>query len=315
MGKLKALLLTEGMHGMIGQVEGMAKALSAEFSHKIVRLSFPWNLIPPKFTPISEIVLKDKIYITENDSPDLIISCGRKSVIPSIFLKKKNSKIFTIHIQDPKVSFKNFDAIIAPEHDNLEGDNVYSSKGAIHYITNSEINKASSYLVDKIKSQKIVSLILGGPNKYYSFKKEELIKIFSKIKSNFISNGYKAIVIPSIRTPKASIELATKEMNECGHVVNSVDKQAYLSALALANNIVVTCDSISMISEAATSGKPIYVAHMKAKKNNYRFKRFFKLFKEMGIIRDLGEKVETWTYQKHNEAERIAAVIKNKIKN
>ena len=89
MGKLKALLLTEGMHGMISQVEGMAKALNAEFSHKIVRLAFPWNLIPPKLTPISEIVLKDKIYLTGNETPDLIISCGRKSVIPSIFLKKK----------------------------------------------------------------------------------------------------------------------------------------------------------------------------------------------------------------------------------
>ena len=92
MGKLKALLLTEGMHGMISQVEGMAKALSAEYSHKIVRLRFPWNLIPPKFTPISQIVLKDKIYITENEIPDIIISCGRKSVIPSIFLKKKKFK-------------------------------------------------------------------------------------------------------------------------------------------------------------------------------------------------------------------------------
>ena len=36
MNKLKALLLTEGMHGMISQVEGMAKALNAEYSHKIV---------------------------------------------------------------------------------------------------------------------------------------------------------------------------------------------------------------------------------------------------------------------------------------
>ena len=61
MGKLKALLLTEGMHGMISQVEGMAKALGAEYSHKIVRISFPWNLIPPKFTPVSQIILKDKI--------------------------------------------------------------------------------------------------------------------------------------------------------------------------------------------------------------------------------------------------------------
>ena len=43
--------------------------------------------------------------------------------------------------------------------------------------------------------------------------------------------------------------------------------------------------------------------------------RFYELFKQMGISRNLGEKVETWTYNKHNEAQRIAAEIKNKIKN
>ena len=313
MGKLKALLLTEGMHGMISQVEGMAKALGAEYSHKIVRISFPWNLIPPKFTPVSQIILKDKIYITENEIPDLIISCGRKSVIPSIFLKKNNSKIFTIHIQDPKVSFKNFDAIVAPEHDDLKGDNIFSSKGAIHYITETEISKAKQYLVDKIKSEKIVSLILGGPNKYYNFKPNQIINIFNQIKSIFITKGYKVIVIPSMRTPKEIIDLAVREMSSCGHVVNKVDKQAYLSAYALANYVIVTCDSTSMISEAATSGKPIFVAHMKTKKNNYRFKRFFELFNQMGITRNLGEKIETWTYNKHNEAQRIATEIKKKI--
>jgi len=315
MGKLKALLLTEGMHGMISQVEGMAKALNTEYSHKIVRLNFPWNLIPPKFTPVSQIVLKDKIYITNNEIPDLIISCGRKSVIPSILLKRKNPKIFTIHIQDPKVNLKNFDAIVAPEHDNLKGDNIYTSKGAIHYITEAEINKARQYLVNKIKSEKIVSLILGGPNKYYSFNSDQIINIFNQIKSIFVSDGYKVIIIPSMRTPKKIIDLAEREMSSCGYVVNKVDKQAYLSAYALANYVIVTCDSTSMISEAATSGKPIFVAHMKAKRNNYRFNRFYELFKQMGITRNLGEKVETWTYNKHNEAQRIAAEIKNKIKN
>ena len=315
MGKLKALLLTQGMHGMISQVEGMAKALNTEFNHKIVRLSFPWNFVPPKFTPISEIILKDKTYLTENENLDLIISCGRKSVIPSILLKKKNPKIFTIHIQDPKVSLKNFDIIIAPEHDNLTGENVFNSKGAIHYITESKINRAKPYLTNKIKSQKIVSLILGGPNKHYSFDEDQLVKIFNEIRSNFISKGYEIIVIPSIRTPKTIIDLAIKEFGTEGYVANSVDKQAYLSAFALATNIVVTCDSTSMISEAATSGKPIYVAHMKPKRDNYRFKKFFKLFKEIGIIRDLGEKVENWTYDKLNEAERLAVTINNKIKN
>ena len=127
---------------------------------------------------------------------------------------------FTIHIQDPKVSFKNFDAIVAPEHDNLKGDNIYTSKGAIHYITEPEISNARQYLVDKIKSEKIVSLILGGPNKYYSFNSDQIINIFNQIKSIFVSSGYKVIVIPSMRTPKASIELAKKEMGSYGHIVN-----------------------------------------------------------------------------------------------
>ena len=315
MAKLKALLLTEGYHGMISQVEGLAKALQAEFQHKIVRLNWPWNFIPPKLTPISEIILKDKHYINENKSFDLVISCGRKSVIPSAIIKKKNTNIFTIHIQDPKVNYKNFDVIIAPEHDDLKGENVISSKGSIHYITQPEIEKAKNYLVNKFQNENIVSLILGGPTKYYSFSNEELIQVFRKIKSNFISQGHKVLVIPSMRTPKRIIDLAIKEFVKEGFVVNLVNKQAYLSALALATNIVVTCDSTSMISEAAASGKPIFVAHMEPKKNNYRFKKFFQLFKEMGITKELGEKVDNWTYNRLNEADRIATLMSKKLTN
>ena len=315
MAKLKALLLTEGYHGMISQVEGLAKALQVEFQHKIVRLNWPWNFIPPKLTPISEIILKDKHYINENKSFDLVISCGRKSVIPSAIIKKKNTNIFTIHIQDPKVNYKNFDVIIAPEHDELKGENVISSKGSIHYITQSEIEKAKNYLVNKFHNENVVSLILGGPSKYYSFSNEELTQVFRKIKSNFISQGYKVLVIPSMRTPKRIIDLAMKEFVKDGFVVNTVDKQAYLSALALATNIVVTCDSTSMISEAVASGKPIFVAHMKPKKNNYRFKKFFQLFKEMGITKELGEKIDNWTYNRLNEADRIATLMRKKLTN
>jgi len=313
MAKLKALLLTEGYHGMISQVEGMAKALNTEFHHKIVRLNWLWNYIPPKLTPTSEIILKDKNYLTESKEFDLLISCGRKSVIPSILLKKKNKNVFTIHIQDPKVNFNNFDIIIAPEHDGINGKNIITSKGAIHYITKEEIEKSKNYLTDKIKGQKIVALILGGPNKYYSFDNEEISKIFDQIKISFISKGYKVAVIPSMRTPKKTIQLAKEKLINNAYIVSEVDKKAYLSSFAIANSIIVTCDSTSMISEAAVSGKPIFVAHMKTKRNNYRFKRFFKLFRDMGIIRNLGEKVEEWNYNNLNESKRIAELINQKI--
>ena len=92
----------------------------------------------------------------------IIISCGRKSVIPSIAIKKRFGKeVFNIHIQDPKVSFKNFDLIVCPEHDKLEGENVLKTKGSIHYLTKKEIADNSKYLrfnKEKKKNKSYLSL-------------------------------------------------------------------------------------------------------------------------------------------------------------
>ena len=88
MSKLKGLLLTEGLHGMVSQVEGLARALDLEYFHEKIELNSFWNLIPPKLSPVSKFVFKNKI---EKDF-DVIISCGRKSVVPSIYYKKKFKK-------------------------------------------------------------------------------------------------------------------------------------------------------------------------------------------------------------------------------
>ena len=136
MNKLKGILLTEGMHGMISQVEGLAKALDLEFIHEKIELNNFWKLIPPSLTPAKEFVFKNKI----EKKFDIVISCGRKSVIPSIYLKKKfQNKIMNIHIQDPKVSLDNFDYIVVPEHDSLNGQNILTSKGSIHHLINSDL--------------------------------------------------------------------------------------------------------------------------------------------------------------------------------
>ena len=311
MTKLKGLLLTEGMHGMISQVEGLAKALDLDFIHEKIELNNFWKLIPPKITPIHNFVFKNKI---DNDL-NIVISCGRKSVIPSLFLKKKfKDKIINIHIQDPKVSLSNFDFVVAPEHDGLIGENVISSKGAIHYLTEKELDENISYLKPRINKEKIITLIVGGPNKYYGYKETEIENIFYKIQQNFLNNGYQLILIPSMRTPKRIIEKAKNYFDENQVVITEIDKKAYLSSLRLADHIVVTCDSTSMISEAAITGKPIYVAHMPHIKNNNRFKKFFEMFKKLNIIRDLDDKIEDWKYEKLNETNRISGYIKSKIK-
>ena len=311
MSKLKGLLLTEGMHGMISQVEGLAKALDIDFTHHKVELNKFWKLIPPKFTPVSNFAFNS---ITANDF-DIIISCGRKSVIPSIYLKKNSKKkVHNIHIQDPKVSLNNFDFIITPEHDGLTGENVILSKGSIHYLTKEEITNNHEYLSEKLNKEKeYLSLILGGPNKYYDYNEKNLIKIFDKIKSILESNNLQAIIIPSMRTPKKIIDFTQNYLGENNLVIKHADKKAYLSSLSLAKYIVVTCDSTSMISEAALTGKPIYIAEIPAKSNDYRFRKFRDLFHKLKIIKNLNEKVEIWNYEILDETNRIAKEIKKKI--
>jgi mitochondrial fission protein ELM1 len=311
MSKLKALLLTQGMHGMISQVEGLAKALNLDYKHQTIELKTLWNYIPPKFTPITENILSKKFICDAK----VIISCGRKSVIPSIALKKKFGKdIFNIHIQDPKVALSNFDLVVCPKHDGLNGENILQTTGAIHYLSTQEIKRNLDYLEIDRANKKMVAFIIGGPNNYYDFSEKEIDKVFSKIKILFSSDKYKIIVIPSYRTPKEIIEKANNVFGHDHLVIRSVDKKAYLSALSQADYIVVTCDSTSMISEAAVTGKPIYVANMKAKKESKRFRVFYSQLKEINVIKDLEDKIETWSYNNLDEVNRIAPIIKAKMK-
>jgi len=311
MSKLKGLLLTEGMHGMISQVEGLAKALDIDFTHHKVELNSFWKLIPPKFTPISNFTFNS---VNTKDF-DIIISCGRKSVIPSICLKKNSKKkIYNIHIQDPKVSFKNFDFIIAPEHDGLTGKNVILSKGSIHYLTKEEIINNREYLSQRLNKEKeYLSVIIGGPNKYYDYNEENIKKVFDKVKNILEKNNLQAIIIPSMRTPQKIIDLSKNYFEKENLVIKDIDKKAYLSCLSLAKYIVVTCDSTSMISEAALTGKPIYIAEIPAKINDYRFRRFRDLFTKLKIVKNLDEKVEIWNYEILDETNRVAKEIKKKI--
>ena len=312
MSKLKALLLTEGMHGMISQVEGLAKALDLDFTHQQVELNSFWKFIPPKLTPISQKVYK-KI---NQDDFDFIISCGRKSVIPSIHLKNiANKKVFNIHIQDPKVDLNHFNFIVAPEHDSLQGQNVINTKGAIHYLTENEISENKDYLNSLIKNdeRKIWTLIMGGPTKYYDYSTKNIKHIFTSLYKLLKKHDFQLVVIPSMRTPINTIHYAKEFFGENHTIIMDVDKKAYLSALAIAEKIIITCDSSSMISEAALTGKPIYIANILPRKKDKRFQKFRNLFRELNITRNLGEEIEDWNYQKLNETNRVANIIKQKI--
>ena len=309
----KALLLTEGAHGMVSQAEGLAKALKLDFNHCFVSLKRPWRYFPINLVPVSRSVIDGKIpYQIENQ---VLISCGKNSVISSLFLKRNNKNLFSIHIQNPKINFSNFDLIVAPEHDQINGKNVLSTFGALHYITKQEVDNSNNFFskYNLSEKDKVVSLILGGPNRYYDFNEIDLGNIFLLLKSSFLDKGFKLILIRSRRTPDNIIDFAKKFFLNSAVIIDFVSKEFYLSALKLSRIIVVTCDSTSMISECAITQKPIFVAKMNTKRKNNRFKYFLNSFREKGIIRFLGENVDYWQYPVLDETNRIATIIKERL--
>ena len=143
---------------------------------------------------------------------------------------------------------------------------------------------------------------------------KNIIKIFSKVNKHLIENNLQLIFVPSNRTPKEIITFAKEYFNKNRLIVETVDKKAYLSSLALSKYIVVTCDSSSMISEAALTGKPVYVAMIPPKRNDKRFKKFRSLFEELNIIKELGNDLTSWSYKSLDETNRVALKIKEQLK-
>ncbi len=305
----KIWLLTDGSQGMISQTKGLANELSENIEELKTEIIFPWNKLQPGILPIFGWIFENKL--PTNEIPDVVISCGRKSVYLSVYLKKKYPNIINIHIQNPKISSKYFTFVIAPNHDALYGENIINSKGAIHHFK--KTNNLKNYY--EIKTKNLITCIIGGENNHYNFSNEDTLDLCKKIKNIKGYNNKEILVITSRRTNLEIKNILKKELNSISTLWFGEGKNPYEFALYNSSYFIITSDSTSMISEASISGKPIYVYQLPMKRKSKRFIRFHEEFKKMNITKDLNnlDKLENWTYTKLEESERIAGIIKKRI--
>ena len=306
---LKIWSITDGSQGMISQTKGLASEISNNILEIKTDIIFPWSKLQPGLLPIFKWIFKNNI---PSNAPDIVISCGRKSVYLSLYLKKKFSNLINIHIQNPKISSKNFSYIVVPNHDNLKGENIINSIGALHHFKNKNNQKQYS---NQIKN-KLVSCIIGGENNHYIFTIKETRELIIKIKELKNKNSnLEFLVITSRRTGSKIKELLSNELNQIAKLWLGEGKNPYEFALYNSKYFIITSDSTSMISEASISGKPIYVFQLPFKRKSIRFERFHSEFKRFNITRDLvaTNELENWSYEKLDESKRIAGIIKERI--
>ena len=307
-------VLTDGSQGMISQVYGLAKNFGENIIHIKTELLFPWSVIQPGFLPVYKWIFNNNIdYQTK---PEIVISCGRKSVYLSIFLKKIfRKKIITIHIQNPKINFSNFDYIVAPNHDNIDGYNVIKSIGALHHFSEQEINLAED-VYPSIKNKKIVSIMLGGKNRHYNFDNKTGKNLISKIK--FFKKKYPNyifLIIYSRRTDKKIIEMIRKDLINDAVIWNGHDPNPYIFALKYSKVFILTSDSTSMISECAFTKRPIYIFKLPYKRKSQRMEYFHREFNNLKITQNLLDNIilSESSYKTLDEAKRISIILKERI--
>ena len=311
--KKNILVLTDGSQGMISQVEGLAKQFSNNFQSIETKLIFPWSKLQPNLLPIFKWIFLNNLKIIK--SPDIIISCGRKSVYLSLYLKRKYNKSISIHIQNPKTNFNKFRYIIAPEHDGINGVNVFKSIGALHKFNDKKFLEVEDNDFN-ISKYNLFSIIIGGKNKHYDFSIKQARKLIVIIKEIKRTNPkYNFLILSSRRTSSEIKELIEFELGKLTFIWKENEKNPYVYALKYSKFFIVTSDSTSMISECAFTGKPIFIFHLPFKRKSMRILNFHNQFNKLNITKKLDKKcnLTNWNYNFLNESERIAGILKERI--
>ena len=248
---------------MENQCIGLAENLGLSYEIKHVEVGAPWKYLPVRYWP-NPLSFAKKDTPLSPPWPDVLISCGRRSVATAAAIKKKNgNKTFAIHLQVPHVPLDWFDVVIVPEHDNLNGDNVIIMRGSLHRLTQEKLADAKKDFAEKFekfKSPKI-GVLVGGSNKRQDFTTAEAEILAERLKMAIKNlDGASILMTPSRRTGKENIRILKNALKDVpGFMWMGKGENPYFGIMAHADILVVTSDSVNMVSEACYTGKPVYI--------------------------------------------------------
>lgn len=298
---------------MVSQVTGLALAIGFPSEHRQVEMRWPFSTMWPGFLPRWNGIFKDRSLVEPAAPPRLVVSCGRLGSAASLALKRRyGPRVFTVHIQDPKVPTSWFDLIVAPAHDGLRGANVVHSLGAVHHVTQGRLSEASErgrtpgmhMLADRF-----VGVILGGPNRYYGYTPADVRCLINRLQAVVAAHQVQLAIVPSRRTPERVLAPLQFAFGAEHFVWDGQGENPYLTVLALSSHLIVTGDSVSMVSEAAATCKPVHVFHLTEQRAARRFRRFHDSFENAGVTRVFRGRLEDWTYVSPDRTGLIATLI------
>ena len=310
MSKINCWILSDKLIGHEKQSISLADSLN--INYKIIKIN-KLNFL--ERNTLSILNLKQKVNSLKPPYPKLIISCGKSTAYYANFMKKKlGKKIFSIFIQKPPINIKNFDLVITPKHDNCSGRNVITTFGALTKINTKYIKEIRKKKKPSVLKKEFIVVLLGGDSKHHKITIPILDKIIKKISSIQKKNKIKIIFMVSRRTKNKDIIYLKRNLKkkEFIFVLPNSKKISYVNAISFAKAIIVSSDSVSMVSEACSTGIPTYIIDIPTKSK--KFGLFIKNLINLKLAYYLKDSISLKEKKKTlNDIDMVARKIKKKL--
>lgn len=309
-------IVTDGKAGMENQCLGLAEALGLQPIVKRVKLRAPWKQLSPFLRRGLQFAHSKKGDPIEMPWPDLLIATGRASIPASLHVRRLSLAggergTFTVQLQNPVIDPSRFGLVVVPRHDGLSAPNVMTTRGALHRVSSKMLAQAAQKFAPQIAHlpRPRIAVLIGGSNAVYQFTPREMAPLVRQLAELPKMIGGSLMVTPSRRTGEANMAILGEALKDSpAYIWNGQGDNPYYGMLALADYIIVTCDSVNMVSEACTTGKPVYVIDLPG--GSDKFRRFHQSMRDDGLAKTFAGKLEPYTYQPLNDVQLVADRIK-----
>lgn len=312
---LACWVLSEGHVGMENQALGLAEALGLEPAIKRLWPRAPWSWLPPRLWVAGTHAPGSKGDRLAPPWPDLLISCGKRAAAGAIAVKKASGGTCAIvHIQTPPLPLNRFDLLVIPAHDGTTGVNVHVTDAAVHRVTPERIDRAAAEFAPSLSElpSRRAAVLIGGSNNRYQLTEAIMRRVTGQLADLARSQGIGLLVTPSRRTGEKNEAILREALADVPAVIwDGEGDNPYFAWLGLADWILVTCDSVSMTSEALSTGKPVYVIALEG--HSRRIADFHGRMNAAGFTRPFDGALDTWRYTPPDDTAKAAQAVRKML--
>ncbi len=256
--------ISDGAAGNERQATALAEALGGSVRVVHIRVRQPWDFFAPRLTTGALSAIRDPDgHALAPPWPDIAIGCGRRAALVTRALRAWSAgRTFTVQILDPRIDTRAFDLVIAPKHDGIDGANVIHSIGALNPVDARWLADARTRFARfaALPSPR-TAVLIGATNRAQRLDEGYFDALLERLGAMRAVDGGSFLVTVSRRTPEHVVLKLRAAFAAFPGVFFGGDRDGenpYAGFLAWSDRILVTPDSVNMLSEACATGKPVY---------------------------------------------------------